>query len=376
MSIWYDGTDLHMFQGDTGSLLISGLPTDKTYKLYFAAKSTKSSDLLFEVVSDVESLWFNKEGYIISKLDGETDDEYLNRMIELSSKEPKEAFNVGCATIHISALLSNKLSIRTDEIKHEYYYALKLCDETGHIQNTILPKVSLDERGVPVFQDPVKIVVRPKYVQGMYDCVSKYDTEPEIVYMPIDVESINGVNINVESATAIVDYVNLTNKPRINGIELVGNKTALELGLMEIGSLDEYVSINAQTFTEEQKSQARENIGANQKYGVNDPTVYTKANYIGQIYINTSNKKVFYCYDIKDGQYYWNHFSQTFTKNIDIPPEDKTITIKHDMACYPNVKILDSNGDTCYADILFNDENTITLTFDIDAFNGKVLLNY
>ena len=49
MSIWYDGTDLHMFQGDTGSLLISGLPTDATYKAYFAVKSIKSGDLLFEV---------------------------------------------------------------------------------------------------------------------------------------------------------------------------------------------------------------------------------------------------------------------------------------------------------------------------------------
>lgn len=376
MSIWYDGTDLHMFQGDTGSLLISGFPTDKTYKAYFAVKSIKSGDLLFEVVSDIESMWFNKEGYIITKNDGETDEEFLNRMLELASKTPREAYNSGCATIHISALLSNKLNVISDEIKHEYYYALKLCDETGKIQNTILPKVTLDERGVPIFQDPVKIVVRPKYVQGMYNCVSKYDTEPEIVYMPIDVSTLDGVNINVESAVSIVDYVKLTNKPKINGVELVGNKSALELGLLEIGALNEYVSVNSQAFTDEQQNQARENIGANQLYGEIDPTVITKAKYIGQLYVNTTSRKIFYCYDIKDGQYYWNHFSQTFVKEINIPPENKTITIQHNMNCYPNVKILDTNGDTCYADILFNDENTITLTFDIDMFNGKVLLNY
>ena len=172
------------------------------------------------------------------------------------------------------------------------------------------------------------------------------------------------------------NYNNLENKPKIEGVELVGNKTALELGLLEIGALNEYVSVTSQTFTDEQQNKARENIGANQLYGEIDPTVLTKAKYIGQLYVNTTSRKIFYCYDIKDGQYYWNHFSQTFVKEINIPPENKTITIQHDMNCYPNVKILDTNGDTCYADILFNDENTITLTFDIDMFNGKVLLNY
>jgi hypothetical protein len=376
MSIWYDGNDLHMFQGDTGSLLITGLPTDKVYKLYFAVKSTKSSDILFEVVSDVESMWFDKNGLLIEKLKDETDDEYLNRVIELSLKEPREAYHTGCSTIYISSLLSNKLNVRNGEHKHEYYYSLKLCDEFGDIQNTILPKVSLDEKGAPVFQDPVKIVVRPKYVQVMYNCKSKYDTAPEIVYMPLDVNVLDKLNINVESASSIVDYIRLSNKPKINGVELVGNKTALELGLVEIGSLTEYVSVNSQTFTDEQQTQARENIGANQLYGEIDPTVLTKAKYIGQLYVNTTSRKIFYCYDIKDGQYYWNHFSQTFVKEINIPPEDKTISIQHNMNCYPNVKILDNSGDNCFANILFNDEDKITISFDVETFIGRVLLNY
>ena len=67
MSIWYDGTNLHMFQGDTGSLLLSGLPLDKTYKIYFSAKSIKSSDILFEVISDIKQYWFDKKGYIIKQ---------------------------------------------------------------------------------------------------------------------------------------------------------------------------------------------------------------------------------------------------------------------------------------------------------------------
>lgn len=375
MSIWYDGTDLHMFQGDTGSLLISGLPTDKIYKVYFSAKSIKSTNILFEVISDVKLFWFNKEGHIIPKLDNETDEEYLLRMKELSSKEPKEAFGSGCATIHISALLSNKLNVLSKEDKHEYYYALKLCDESGKIQNTLLPKVSLDKSGRPIFQDPVKIIVRPKYVQGMYNCSSKYDTEPEIVYMPLDISLLNQLNINVESACTIVDYGNLTNKPSINGVELAGNKTALELGLVEIGSLNEYVSVHKQYFNDEQQNQARENIGANQLYGTTDPDKTTKAKYIGQLYINTESKKIYYCYDIKDGLFYWNHFSQTHIEDINIK-DDKSIIIKHNMKCFPNVKILDNNGDNCFADILFNDEDTLTLSFDVDEFIGRVLLNY
>lgn len=376
MSIWYDGTNLHMFQGDTGSLLLSGLPLDKTYKIYFSAKSIKSSDILFEVISDIKQYWFDKKGYIIKQGENETDEEYKTRVEELSAMNPPQAFTSGCATIYISALLSNKLNVLAKENKHEYYYAIKLCDESGKIQNTLLPKVTLDEKGRPVFQDPVKIIVRPKYVQGMYNCVSKYDTEPEIVYMPLDVSMLNQLNINVESACSIVDYEKTTNKPKINGVELVGNKTALELGLVEIGSLTEYVSVTSQTFSDEQQNQARENIGANQLYGEIDPTVLTKAKYIGQLYVNTTSRKIFYCYDIKDGQYYWNHFSQTFVKEINIPPENKTITIQHNMNCYPNVKILDNSGDNCFANILFNDENNITISFDVETFIGRVLLNY
>lgn len=375
MSIWYDGTNLHMFQGDTGSLLLSGLPLDKTYKIYFSAKSIKSSDILFEVISDIKQYWFDKKGYIIKQGENETDEEYKTRVEELSAMNPPQAFTSGCATIYISALLSNKLNVLAKENKHEYYYAIKLCDESGKIQNTLLPKVTLDEKGRPVFQDPVKIIVRPKYVQGMYNCVSKYDTEPEIVYMPLDVSMLNQLNINVESACSIVDYEKTTNKPKINGVELVGNKTALELGLVEIGSLTEYVSVTSQTFSDEQKYRARENIGSNQLFGEDDPTILTKANYIGQLYVNTVSKKIFYCYNIEDEHYYWQHFNQIHYQDVNID-DNKVIKINHNMNCYPNVKILDNSGDNCFANILFNDENNITISFDVETFTGRVLLNY
>lgn len=375
MSIWYDGTDLHMFQGDTGSLLVSGLPIDKTYKLYFSVKSIKSGDILFEIVSDVKTYWFDKNGNIIPKLYDETDAEYEERMKKLEKENPGEVFVSGCASILISSLLSNKLNVLANEIKHEYYYALKLCNETGDIQNTLIPKVSLDDTGRPIFQNPVKIIVRPKYVQGMYTCSSKYDTEPDIVYIPVDTSTLDQVNINVDSASSITDYGILSNKPKINGVELAGNKTSIELGLVEIGMLNEYVSVNEQFFTEEQKNQARENIGANQLYGINDPSLSTKANYIGQLYINTETKKVFYCYDIKDGNYYWQFFSQKHVQEINVK-NNKSITINHNMNGYPNITIIDENGDNCFTDITFNDENTITVSFDVDEFTGKVLLNY
>ena len=328
-----------------------------------------------------------EKGYIIEKLPNETDDEYLNRVIELSLKNPKEAYNSGCATIYISALLSNKLNVRNGENKHEYYYSLKLCDETGKIQNTILPKVSLDEKGRPVFQDPVKIVVRPKYVQGMYNCKSKYDTAPEIVYMPLDVSVLDKLNINVESATSIVDYNGLSNKPKINGIELAGNKDAIDLNLVSTYQLERYVSVDKQQFTEDEQKQARENIGANHIYGTIEPDTNTKANFIGQLYINTENRQIFFCYDIKDGKYYWQNFKQTFEKAIKIDKENKEVFIQHNMNCYPNITIVETKEveektenykaeDICFADISYIGYNDVKIIFDVDDFSGKVLLNY
>lgn len=39
-----------------------------------------------------------------------------------------------------------------------------------------------------------------------------------------------------------MDYNDCTNKPSINGIELVGNKTAAELGLAAASELEKYVT--------------------------------------------------------------------------------------------------------------------------------------
>ena len=46
-------------------------------------------------------------------------------------------------------------------------------------------------------------------------------------------------NIGVDIHT-VTDYRNLHDKPQINGVELVGNKTSEELGLLDESSLDDY----------------------------------------------------------------------------------------------------------------------------------------
>lgn len=383
MSIWYNGTDLHMFKGDTGNIVFSGLPTDNTYKAYFSVKSMTSSDILFEIVSDVQSLWFDTDGFIIHKNPNETDEEFKERMNELSSLNPPQAFYIGCAGMHISALLSNKLNVKDNEIKHEYYWGLKICNTDGDIQNTLIPKVKVDESGEPIFSDPPKIVVRPKYVQGLYNCRTKYDTEPDIVYVPVDYELLKTVNVNVDSALEISDYGKLYNKPSINGVELSGNKTAIELGLVEIGELKDYVSINEmdEEFTDDEKQQARKNIGVDGLYGTSDPTINTKAYYLGQIYTNTTTKDIFYCYQIQDNLYFWEKFiRRKVFKQIE--PSDHWI-INHNMNDYPTITITKNaisenmentnEQDLYFGDITYIDKNTVSIKFD-ELFSGYAYL--
>ena len=376
MSIWYDGTDLNMFQGDTGSIIFSGLPTNKKYIAYFGVTSTTTRDVIFEVSSDVGAFWFDEHGVIINKEEDETDESYELRMQNLSKMNPPQAYKVGCAVIYISAELSNKLIVAKSKDSAEYYFAFKICNEDGTVENTIIPKVYIDENNQLVFPEPPRIIVRPRYVQGMYTCYSTYDTNPELVYIELDTSALNNAMISVDSMTAISDYGKLTNKPKINGVELDGELDAHDLGLATLEDLKVLVSTEEQEFTTEEKEQARKNIGITSIVGEVDPTPTTIAEYVGQTYTNSVTGEMFICSSIKDGEYAWVKLNQSQGLVI-VPPIDgnnKKLDITHNLNRYPNVIIIDDLGEEIIGDVTYLNENELCIEFT-ESFLGKVILN-
>ncbi len=376
MSIWYDGTDLNMFQGDTGSIIFSGLPTNKKYIAYFGVTSTTTRDVIFEVSSDVGAFWFDEHGVIINKEEDETDESYELRMQNLSKMNPPQAYKVGCAVIYISAELSNKLIVAKSKDSAEYYFAFKICNEDGTVENTIIPKVYIDENNQLVFPEPPRIIVRPRYVQGMYTCYSTYDTNPELVYIALDTSALNDAKISVDSMTTISDYGKLTNKPKINGVELDGELDAHDLGLATLEDLKVLVSTEEQEFTTEEKEQARKNIGITSIVGEVDPTPTTIAEYVGQTYTNSVTGEMFICSSIKDGEYAWVKLNQSQGLVI-VPPIDgnnKKLDITHNLNRYPNVIIIDDLGEEIIGDVTYLNENELCIEFT-ESFLGKVILN-
>ena len=376
MSIWYDGTDLNMFQGDTGSLIFSGLPTNKKYIAYFGVTSTTTRDVIFEVSSDVGAFWFDEHGVIINKEEGETEEAYNVRMEELSKMNPPQSYKIGCAVIYISAELSNKLIVAKSKDSAEYYFAFKICNEDGTVENTIIPKVYIDENNQLVFPIPPKIIVRPRYVQGMYTCYSTYDTNPELVYIALDTSALDNVVITADSMVAVSDYGKLSNKPKINGVELDGDLEAHDLGLATLEDLKPLVSIEEQEFTTEEKEQARKNIGITSIVGEVDPTPTTIAEYVGQTYTNSVTGEMFICSSIKDGEYAWVKLNQSQGLVI-VPPIDgnnKKLDITHNLNRYPNVIIIDDLGEEIIGDVTYLNENELCIEFT-ESFLGKVILN-
>ena len=54
------------------------------------------------------------------------------------------------------------------------------------------------------------------------------------------VTSTGEFDVNIEGWSAVTDYLDLSNKPSINNIELVGNKTLAQLGVSQVGKTGEY----------------------------------------------------------------------------------------------------------------------------------------
>ena len=62
----------------------------------------------------------------------------------------------------------------------------------------------------------------------------------------------------------------------------------------------------------------------------------------------------------------------TFTYNQAI--SNSIWIINHGLGTFPSVTVLDSAGNTVFGDIVYNDQNTLTLTFSA-SFTGTAYLN-
>lgn len=166
MSIWCDGTDLYLYRGDTATLQFSGLPACLGYRVYFSAKSTKTKEIIFECAADPEYYYIDNNGDEIFKREDETEYEFIQRMER--AVEAGDAIKKGRCKIFISSDKTEKLWLLKTQQTNDYYYGLKICFASTGVENTIIPKTTVDEEtGEIIFEEPPKIIVRPKYVEGI-----------------------------------------------------------------------------------------------------------------------------------------------------------------------------------------------------------------
>ena len=125
MSIWYDGTNLNMYRGDSGSIIFRNLPCCIGYRVYFSVKSEASNDIIFECAGDPEYYYIDNEGVEYEKNESETEEEFIQRMEQLV--ESGEAIKKGNCRIYIQSEKTEKLFLLKGESQRKYYYGLKIC---------------------------------------------------------------------------------------------------------------------------------------------------------------------------------------------------------------------------------------------------------
>lgn len=114
--------NITLVQGDSGELVVTGLPTDQSYKVYFAIQDENRKPIGSEIV--VNS---NKSDSVIFVLLGS---------------------------------LTDLLTIKKGEDTATYYYGVKLCSEEDNTEDTLL-------LGDTDIGDRNSITVYPKKVEGI-----------------------------------------------------------------------------------------------------------------------------------------------------------------------------------------------------------------
>lgn len=112
-------------KGDSGSFKVKGIPTDKNYNVYFAIYDPTTGDIV------------------------------IPELIEQSHNLPE-------VTINLSVEFTNALE--GTEKGRRYSYGIKLCAENR--EETVVPSVVKDSRGVSFMQRPPDFVVYSAKVEG------------------------------------------------------------------------------------------------------------------------------------------------------------------------------------------------------------------
>lgn len=92
--------NITLIQGDSGELVINGLPTDKNYSVYFAIQDENRNPIGSEI-----ELYTNNSSSVIFTITG---------------------------------LLTNLLTVKKDDETATYYYGIKLCNKDDFMEDTLL----------------------------------------------------------------------------------------------------------------------------------------------------------------------------------------------------------------------------------------------
>ena len=112
-------------KGDSGSFKVKGIPTDKNYNVYFAIYDPTTGEIV------------------------------IPELIEQSHNLPE-------VTINLSVDFTNALE--GTEKGRRYSYGIKLCSENR--EETVVPSVVKDSRGISFMQRPPDFVVYSAKVEG------------------------------------------------------------------------------------------------------------------------------------------------------------------------------------------------------------------
>ncbi len=119
---------ISFYQGDSGNFTFTNIPTDKNYLVYFSIRNPETWELIGEEV-----------------------------MVQ-SNYRSEVPFS-------LSATYTDNIPINEDESKTVYAYGLKICH--GDDESTLIPYVD-ESSSVPKFAKAPKLIVYPKYVEGVY----------------------------------------------------------------------------------------------------------------------------------------------------------------------------------------------------------------
>ena len=92
--------NITLIQGDSGELVINGLPTDKNYSVYFAIQDENRNPIGSEIELDTN--------------------------------------NSSSVIFTITGSLTNLLTVKKDDETATYYYGIKLCNKYDFMEDTLL----------------------------------------------------------------------------------------------------------------------------------------------------------------------------------------------------------------------------------------------